>query len=311
MAINALPLDDYIQGVVPGEVPSTWPTAALEAQSVVARSYSLVTDAGGSVFDQYADTRSQMYYGMSRETDRTNAAVAATNNQVVKYGDKVAVTYYFSTSGGKTENIENVYIGSAPVPYLKSVDDPYDNSSPRHRWRFEYSRAQLDRKLGGWVKGKLRSVKVMQRGVSPRIVRAQIVGTRGTTEVTGSQLRFKLGLYDTWAYFIAITTGQDGQPAPDPAPKDTPPADPNGGTPPVIARASWMRRIVGPRQLILTGRVSPKPERVTVQKLEAGRWKTLGVGRTDERGRYSMLMPATGSYRVLANGAVGPATQIR
>jgi stage II sporulation protein D len=151
----------------------------------------------------------------------------------------------------------------------------------------------------------------MQRGVSPRIVRAQIVGTRGTTEVTGSQLRFKLGLYDTWAYFIAITTGQDGQPAPDPAPKDTPPADPNGGTPPVIARASWMRRIVGPRQLILTGRVSPKPERVTVQKLEAGRWKTLGVGRTDERGRYSMLMPATGSYRVLANGAVGPATQIR
>ncbi|HEY8866629.1 MAG TPA: SpoIID/LytB domain-containing protein, partial [Solirubrobacteraceae bacterium] len=160
-AVNALPLDEYVKGVVVGEVPASWPNAALKAQAVVARSYSLVTDAGGTIFDQYPDTRSQMYYGMSRETPRTNTAVEATSGQVVKYGDKVAVTYYFSSSGGRTENIENAFIGARPVPYLKSVDDPYDTASPRHRWRFTWSRGQLDRKLGGWVKGKLRTVKVV------------------------------------------------------------------------------------------------------------------------------------------------------
>src|SRR3954447_25465700 len=90
MAVNALPLDDYIRGVIVGEMPTSWPLPALEAQAVVARSYALVTDAGGAIFDQYPDTRSQMYYGMSRETKGTNQAVDATAGQVVMYGDQVA-----------------------------------------------------------------------------------------------------------------------------------------------------------------------------------------------------------------------------
>jgi stage II sporulation protein D len=202
--VNALPLDDYIKGVVVGEVPTSWPLAALEAQSVVARSYSLVTDAGGAIFDQYPDTRSQMYYGMSRETPGTNQAVDSTAGQVVMYGNQVASTYYFSTSGGRTENIENSWPGSSAVPYLRSVKDPYDTSSPYHRWRRVLSRSSLDRKFGGWVKGTLRSVDVTQRGVSPRIVNANIVGSRGATAVTGPQIRARLGLPDTWAYFTLI-----------------------------------------------------------------------------------------------------------
>src|SRR6478672_2753181 len=193
MAVNALSIDDYIRGVIVGEMPTSWPLPALEAQAVVARSYSLTTDAGGAVFDQYPDTRSQMYYGMSRETKGTNQAVDATAGQVVMYGNQVATTYYFSTSGGRTENVENSWPGTAPVPYLKSVDDPYDNLSPRHRWRFTLSRSKLDAKLGSFVKGKLRSVKVTKRGVSPRIVDAKVIGTRGTTTVTGPQLRSRLG----------------------------------------------------------------------------------------------------------------------
>src|SRR3954452_7278193 len=119
MAVNALPIDDYIRGVIVGEMPASWPQPALEAQAVVARSYSLVTDAGGAIFDQYPDTRSQMYYGMSRETTGTNQAVNATAGQVVMYGSSVATTYYFSTSGGRTENVENSFLGSGPVAYLK------------------------------------------------------------------------------------------------------------------------------------------------------------------------------------------------
>src|SRR3954451_5164643 len=204
MAINALPLDSYIQGVIVGEMPASWPQPALEAQAVVARSYALVTDAGGAIFDQYPDTRSQMYYGMSRETAGTNEAVQGTAGEVVMYGDQVASTYYFSSSGGRTENIENSWPGMAPLPYLRSVDDPYDNLSPRHRWRFVWSRSKLDAKLGGFVRGKLKAVKVTKRGVSPRIVNAQVLGTRGAVNVTGPQLRSRLGLYDSWAYFISI-----------------------------------------------------------------------------------------------------------
>jgi stage II sporulation protein D len=314
-AVNALPLDDYIRGVVVGEVPTSWPLAALEAQSVVARSYSLVTDAGGTIFDQYPDTRSQMYYGMSRETPGTNQAVDSTAGQVVMYGNAVASTYYFSTSGGRTENIENSWPGSSAVPYLRSVDDPYDGSSPYHRWTRAYSSKSLDAKLGSWVKGALRSVDVTQRGVSPRIVNAKIVGSRGSTAVTGPQIRTRLGLPDTWAYFTLIKSGQDTSKAPA---TTTQPAgggltDGGGTTAGTAATgaANWLRRIVGPRQLIVSGAVSPRPKRVTLQKLTRKRWRTLGYGQTDSRGRYSLLVASTGAYRVLAAGGVGPVVRVR
>ena len=68
IAVNALDLEDYVRGVVSGESPSAWPTEALKAQAVAARTYAITSHAGGVVFDQYADTRSQVYRGVSAET---------------------------------------------------------------------------------------------------------------------------------------------------------------------------------------------------------------------------------------------------
>jgi stage II sporulation protein D len=312
MAVNALPLDDYVQGVVPGEMPSSWPQPALEAQAVAARSYALTTDAGGSVFDQYPDTRSQMYYGMSRETTGTNQAVAATAGEVVMYGNQVATTYFFSTSGGRTENIENSWPGTAPVPYLKSVDDPYDNLSPRHRWRFVLSKSQLDAKLGGFVRGKLKSVKVTKRGVSPRIVDAQVIGTRGTVDVTGPQLRSRLGLFDTWAYFVNVKSGQGGASnQPNPASGDTTLTDGGGAQ---ASSVSWLRRMMlvrNPRKLVLQGSITPRPKKIALQKHTGSKWKTIGYGTTDKQGRYALLVKRAGVYRVLGGGGVGPAVHVR
>jgi stage II sporulation protein D len=306
-AVNALPLDDYIQGVVPGEVPSLWPADALKAQAVAARSYSLVTDAGGSIFDVYADTRSQMYKGMSSETERTNAAVAATNNEVVKYGDTIVTAFYFSTSGGRTENVENSFYGASPKPYLVSVDDPYDDASPKHRWRFTYTPAQLRRKLGKLVKGsKLRGIKVVKRGVSPRVVLADVVGSRGRTRVRGADLRRTLGLWDTWAYFVTMKTTQGTD---EPPPEEKTPASDEGGA--IIGRASGMRRVVSSGAYILTGSVSPRPERLTVQRQSAKGWKTVRIALTDRRGRYQVRLRMRGAYRVLAAGAVGPVVRLR
>jgi stage II sporulation protein D len=204
-AINALRLDDYIRGVVAGEMPSTWPQEALRAQAVAARTYALATSKEGDGFDQYADTRSQVYNGISGETAATDQAVAATAGEIVAFQGKPIVTYYFSTSGGRTENIENVFMGAEPEPYLTSVDDPYDAASPRHRWVKRMSLRSAQRHLGTLVRGSLVRIRVLRRGRSPRVVRAEIVGSGGRTSVSGPTLRRKLGLYDTWARFTVIT----------------------------------------------------------------------------------------------------------
>ena len=204
MAVNTVDLDGYVKGVVPGEVPTSWPAEALKAQAVAARTYALATDAGGSSFDQYADTRSQMYKGLDSEVTASNAAVDGTSGQVVLYNGHVAVTYFFSTSGGKTEDVQNVFYGTPPEPYLKSVSDPYDGIAPRHHWRFTFTRSQLESKLHGLFKGHFKTIKVLRRGVSPRVVSAQVIGTKGSSRTDGVTLRSRLSLYDTWFAFKVV-----------------------------------------------------------------------------------------------------------
>src|SRR3954453_907481 len=202
--VNVLDLEDYVRGVVAWESPSSWPIEALKAQAVAARTYAITTKRSGT-FDQYPDTRSQMYGGVAAETAATDAAVAATAGQVVTYAGEPVVTYFFSTPGGRPENVENSFLGSSPKPWLKSVADPYDSVSPRHVWKpVRLSLPSARARLGGLVKGSFRGIKVVKRGKSPRIVAADVIGSRGRIRVSGATLRARLGLYDTWAYFTSI-----------------------------------------------------------------------------------------------------------
>lgn len=202
--INALGVNSYVKGVVPGEVPSSWPGAALRAQAVAARSYALTSGVDGNGFTLYSDTRSQVYGGMKVETERTNRVVRDTKDEVVRYGGQIAQTFFFSTSGGRTES---GFLGSSDVPYLKSVRDPYDYHSPLHRWRFRFSNSYVNDQLAPYVRGSLRKIKVTQRGDSPRIDYARLVGSGGTTTIRGDTLQFALGLYDRWAFFDKVRTG--------------------------------------------------------------------------------------------------------
>ena len=131
-ALNVLPLEQYLYGVVPAEMPSAWAPEALKSQAVAARSYALATRQVGAPFDVYSDTRSQMYLGIASETPATNAAVSATKRQVLFYKGTIATTFFSSTSGGKTESSQ-AWTGTA-LPYLVSVPDPYDDISPYHDW---------------------------------------------------------------------------------------------------------------------------------------------------------------------------------
>ncbi|HEV2076027.1 MAG TPA: SpoIID/LytB domain-containing protein [Thermoleophilaceae bacterium] len=191
-AINDVGIDDYVRGVIAAEMPASWHQEALKAQAVAARSYAIATDKGSAIFDHYPDTRSQVYRGVQAEEPSTDHATAATAREVVTYNGSVATTYFFSASGGHTENVENVFGGSR-VPYLRGVSDPHDDISPLHRWSYRYSRRELEAKLGSLVQGRLRRVRVVERGVSRRIVTARIVGSEGSTTASGSTLRSGLG----------------------------------------------------------------------------------------------------------------------
>ena len=288
-AINTVGVEDYLQGVVPSESPSIWPAAALQAQAVAARSYAIATRVSGRQFDQYPDTRSQVYRGLAAETPTATAAVDATRGEVLMYGDEVATTYFFSTSGGYTENVENVFRGSDPKPWLRGVRDPYDNLSPYHRWGpYVWSKRILARKLGSLVRGRLRGVDVLQRGVSPRVVRARVRGSRGNSLVTGSGLRSSLGLRDSWIYIRRVTTRR-----------------------PAGARASRIERPLA----TIAGRVEGTRARsVALQQRYQGRWRTLAqvpLHRVRHSGTFRTSVAARGIYRILAGWAPGPPVAIK
>ncbi|MDX6533089.1 MAG: stage sporulation protein [Gaiellales bacterium] len=143
--VNALGVDDYVRGVVAYEMPSSWAPAALGAQAVAARSYVLAERRPDRAFDVYPDTRSQMYGGVRAETAPTDAAVAATSGHVLMWHGRIATTYYSAASGGRTVAVQDAWPGARPVPYLRSVADPYGIGVG---WVSTVSRMQLETRPG-------------------------------------------------------------------------------------------------------------------------------------------------------------------
>ncbi len=227
-----VPLERYVRGVVAAEMPASWPLAALEAQAIASRTYALTSDAGGSRFNVYADTRSQMYLGAAAETAASNAAVAATAGQIVLYLGKPVATYYFASSGGMTEDNQNSFLGSTPEPWLRAVPDAYETKSSA--WKLSIGFAAAAARLSGLVKGSFRGIEVLRRGISPRIVAAEVLGSRGNSQISGPELEARLGLQSTWAYF-SIKSGASLRPEPDlsgQTPFTAPPAEsPPASTP--------------------------------------------------------------------------------
>ena len=206
LMINLVALESYLRSVVPHEVSPSWPSAALRAQVCAARSYaeSARRSATGR-WDLYCDVRSQAYGGVEWEDGRTDAAVWATRGVVPMYDGSPIQAFYFSCSGGRTESIENAWQTSA-VPYLKSVDDPYDSAAPLHTWGpLRRTPAEMADALRGAARGTVRAVYRVRAGDSPRTVKAAIIGSEGTTYLDGNTLRTRLGLNSTWATFTSMS----------------------------------------------------------------------------------------------------------
>jgi len=305
--IDVVGLDDYVRGVIAAEMPASWSMAALEAQAVAARTYAITSDAGGTVFDLYSDTRSQMYGGVGAETPSTDAAVAATRGKIVTYDGAPAVTYFFSSSGGYTESIQNVWPGAAPEPWLRGVPDPYDGAGgdPYHRWSYVMSLQSAQSKLKGYLKGTLQGIVVTKHGVSPRILTANVVGSGGSTSVTGTQLQRVFALPTTYASFTVLST-EAGRMT-----HSARGARAAAQSRAVVALVPLVDDLVGSIDG-LHGTVFParRGARVQVQRSTARGWRTVLRTRVRAGGAFDTSVPQAGTYRVAYDGMYGPAVTV-
>jgi stage II sporulation protein D len=268
--INTVPLDEYVRGVVAGEMPHRWSIAALAAQAVAARSYALATLKPGGTFDLYSDTRSQVYGGIAYETPRTDVAVSKTGGKILTWHGRVATTFFFSTSGGRTADVSQVWPAFGHVPYLRSVDDPYDVRSPHHAWGpVTFDAERLARRLHVPA-GAVRAVATP----SGRISAVRI----GSRTIDGDDFRRELGLDSTWFRIGSLSlTGS-------------------------------AHRVVYGSKLGLSMRSEGIGRAELERRVGAGRWKRLAS--VDGSRRVTVEPQGRTLYRLRAGEVVGPVVSV-
>jgi stage II sporulation protein D len=189
--INVLDLESYLRGVVPAEMQASWPTEALKAQAVAARTYTLHHIDGGRDHDVCATVDCQVYRGWDAENPATDAAIAATAGEVLTYEGVFARTFYHADSGGVIASSAEVW--GADLPYLQAFQD-VANAGPHSVWT-----ARLDARgtgahlaLAGVQIGNLVRLRVLETSLSGRVVRAEVVGSAGRAVLEGALLRTQL-----------------------------------------------------------------------------------------------------------------------
>jgi len=202
-AVNIVPLEEYLYGVVPSEMESTWHEEALKAQAVCARSYALLKAGYGGASNakngyKVVDTvSSQVYKGYLVESVKANRAVDATKGEMVCYDNQVVAAYFFSTSGGSTENSEDVW--SARLPYLKSVPDVYEQNASRQVWMETRSRKEIENALSGQgiPFGPVKDLRVARYSDTNRVAALQVIGNDTSLTMQGTTVRTVLNLHST------------------------------------------------------------------------------------------------------------------
>ncbi len=209
--------DEYLYGIA--EIPASWPTAAQQAQAIAARSYALANtatrascrcqsdDGSGPWYDQtfigYA--RETSYLGKNWRTAVARTATSSTAGQTATYKGKAIHTFYFSSSGGRTENSADVWGGA--LPYAKSVDDhwskdPKINTSGNAKWSSTRSRASVAAAFGLPDVAKI-AVTSRTAGGSARVVTA--TSSKGKVKtMSGSKFAGVMGLRAKWIFSIAV-----------------------------------------------------------------------------------------------------------
>lgn len=195
--INVLPLEHYLYGVVPAEIENGAPAEAVKAQSIAARTFALNSLGYYSKwgFDMDATTRFQVYKGYSVENSGVIKAVDETRGKKITYDGKAAQVFYYSSSGGRTEDIKNVW-GSS-LPYLKSVEDKYESGkSYNYNWEVFLTPSKVKELLAedGYDVGDIIGIAISKTSDAGRVTALVISGTKDKKTFTLSACRSVLNL---------------------------------------------------------------------------------------------------------------------
>jgi stage II sporulation protein D len=204
--VNVVPIEDYLKGVVPAEMPPYWGVEALKAQAIAARTYAMrKISAGGGDFDLEGNQFDQAYGGLTEETKASNDAVDATKGQVLTYNGQLLSALYMASGGGHTENSEYGFIHwnhglkpAANLPYLRGIADPLDRAPTWQVGPFSATdAAQILRDNDEDLGDRLVGIDILQKGPSGRVLGVRLRGSSKTDEVSGPVLRAWFGLPDT------------------------------------------------------------------------------------------------------------------
>lgn len=214
--IRAVSLDEYIMGVVYGEVPESYEEEALKAQAIAARSYTvyriennILHSNGADVCTDYTHCQAWTQSENGAYPDSIANAVSETHNIIGTYGGKCINALYFSNSGGYTESIENVW-GGAPSPYLVSVESPgesenYDYCSVKY-----FTAEDFTERIASYTGSDscdpddaLSNIAEIKRSESGRIISANVAGVN----LSGQKVREMLGTLSSNIFFKSLQDG--------------------------------------------------------------------------------------------------------
>ena len=203
-AVNQVDLEQYLYSVVGSEAIPSWPQEALKAQAVAARSYALYerSKSPNQLYELDSTTKSQVYKGLDGEYVSTLEAVNATQGEMLTYGGDVILAVFHSSSGGHTENVEDIW--SSPLAYLRGVID-YDQQAPVFQWSKTFSVEQMTNHIGGV--GRIQALVPEKTTPQGRVVTMKVIGDRGTKQISGAKLRQALDLRST-LFRVSQVNGQ-------------------------------------------------------------------------------------------------------
>ncbi len=228
--VNEVPLETYLRGVVPYEIGPNAPQKAMEAQTIIARTYALrnVRRFAADDYQLCASTHCQVYYGLTQTNSRVDRAISATKGLVLTYNSELVDALYFSTSGGITANFSDIWDGEAR-PYLKPVIDasnpPWNlsqtledeanfrrfltqrngfNETGRRlfRWSRRSTLEELTEDLQKYLErikhpladiNEISSLEIVKRSTSGRILQLDVQTDLGIIELHKTEIRSALG----------------------------------------------------------------------------------------------------------------------
>ncbi|GAE89184.1 SpoIID/LytB domain-containing protein [Acetivibrio straminisolvens] len=208
--INVINIEEYLYGVVPYEIQASSHPEALKVQAVAARTYTVnnLNKYKRLQFDLCPTVYSQVYKGFDGEASSTNKAVDDTKGKVVTYNGKPASVFYFSSSGGMTEDVRNVW-GSEGYPYLVSVEDKYESGDSWHyNWEVSFTAQKLKQIMidRGLKIGDILGIYITKRSEAGRATEVIVKGSQGEKVYTNGSTRSFLSLDSQW---YDITTDAD------------------------------------------------------------------------------------------------------